>query len=109
TSNQLLEVPLTTRTLTHHRLSVEKRCSTGTTVSPSENDSRVHFRKIISGASPPIHTPAEQRWSTSPSRPNGCALAAAAWLIQASETRRTTLSSQANAISPLRALTWTSP
>src|ERR1700720_4552365 len=94
TSNQLLELPLRTRTLTQNKLSMEKRCSTEAALSPNENDERARVRKIASGASPPNHPPAAQRWSASPNRPSGCTLAAPAWLIQASETRRTTLSSQ---------------
>src|SRR5260370_8047371 len=41
----------------------------------------------------------------SPSKPSGAVPAAAAWLIQDSDTRRTTLTSQRTAISALRALT----
>src|SRR6476619_32856 len=41
----------------------------------------------------------------SPSKPSGVVPAAAAWLIQASETRKTTLTSQRSAITALRGLT----
>src|ERR1700719_2646497 len=109
TSNQLLEIPLTTRTLTQNKLSKEKRCSTEAALSPNENDERARVRKIASGASPPSHPPAAQRWSASPNRPSGCTLAAAAWLIQASETRRTTLSSQRTRTSARRTSSFPRP
>src|SRR5262249_13691437 len=109
TKSQLLETPLTTSTLTHQKLSVEKRRTTRTTVSPNEKDARTRARKTVSGTNPPIQKPAAQRWSMSPDAPNGHAVAAAAWLIQASEPRRTTLTSQRITVSALRALTFARP
>src|SRR5215470_17719093 len=93
------------RTVTQHKLSVEKRRTTRTTTWPNEKDLWMRVRKIVSGTSPPIHKPAAQRWSMSLDAPNGPTVAAAAWLIQANETRRTTLTSQRTAITILRALT----
>jgi len=84
-------MPLTIRTPTQVRLSVEKRRSTRRSRSPNDNDAWVRVRKIASGRSPPIQTLAAQRWIASPKRPSGCTLAAAAWLIQASETSKTML------------------
>src|SRR5262249_34794097 len=97
------------RTVTHHKLSVEKRRTTRTTVSPDEKDPPTRARKIVNGTSPPIQKPAAQRWSMSPDAPNGCARAAAAWLIQANEIRRITLINQRTSISALRALTFPTP
>src|SRR5215472_10540281 len=93
TSSKLLQIPLATRAPTQHRLNVEKRSSVAI-LSSGDNDARVCARKIANGTNPPIQPPAAQRWSASPNTPSGCTGAAAAWLTQASETRRTTLSSQ---------------
>ena len=87
-------MPLTIRTPTQLKLSVEKRRITGTARSPSENDAWARVRKIASGRRPPIQAPAAQRWSASPNKSSGCALAAAAWLVQASEASKATLTKE---------------
>src|SRR5215471_84826 len=96
TSSQLLQSPLTIKILTQQTLSAEKRLSAKMAPSSDDAGAGACTRKNVNGTNPPIHPPAAHRCNASPNAPRGCAGAAAAWLIQASEIRRTTLKNQKN-------------